>query len=282
MLRHHTRNVGGNKRNMKKIIAITLFSILTISNSIGQKSLDYDMLFDAKFGSSDRTHYYRIIGDSILVKKSRWHSYAFQTNGGKEVLLKLKEYDKQLDTIRCVTPLVNVVSSGKNIMYDSKYETYMKVDALPSQYYKNIPELSRKSQYNILDMLSKWTQKYAIEIAKTDSVWISLSSFNEDELITKATIAEKSSSGEEKYTYFINTKCIHQFTKKQDGKMVREVQYISSKTYPNNYKFTDYLKGKPKYSGQYKEGKKNGKWKYYDDDGNILKTEKYKLGVLAE
>ena len=38
--------------------------------------------------------------------------------------------------------------------------------------------------------------------------------------------------------------------------------------------------GKTKTTGQYKEGEKNGKWLTYDDKGELVKTEKYKLGEL--
>lgn len=37
-----------------------------------------------------------------------------------------------------------------------------------------------------------------------------------------------------------------------------------------------YMKnGKIRYKGQYKDGEKIGGWEFYDDNGNLLKTEKY-------
>jgi len=35
-----------------------------------------------------------------------------------------------------------------------------------------------------------------------------------------------------------------------------------------------------KVTGKYRRGKKQGRWQYYDKDGKLLKTEKYKRGNL--
>tara|TARA_B100001146_G_scaffold113557_1_gene100081 strand:+ start:722 stop:874 length:153 start_codon:yes stop_codon:yes gene_type:complete len=41
------------------------------------------------------------------------------------------------------------------------------------------------------------------------------------------------------------------------------------------------LKHKGNYKN-YKEGKKEGLWEYYDEEGNLTKTEEYKDGVLHQ
>ncbi len=46
--------------------------------------------------------------------------------------------------------------------------------------------------------------------------------------------------------------------------------------------FKYYRSGELKISGRYKDGKKNGDWKYYNKKGKINKIETYKNGKLVE
>ena len=43
-----------------------------------------------------------------------------------------------------------------------------------------------------------------------------------------------------------------------------------------------YENGKLKLRGNYKEDKKEGKWEYFDEEGNLTGTEKYKNDDLVE
>jgi antitoxin component YwqK of YwqJK toxin-antitoxin module len=44
--------------------------------------------------------------------------------------------------------------------------------------------------------------------------------------------------------------------------------------------FMYYQNGKLQVSGNYKNGQKNGDWKYYDESGKLIRTEKYSDGKL--
>lgn len=46
--------------------------------------------------------------------------------------------------------------------------------------------------------------------------------------------------------------------------------------------FKYYKSGKLEIAGHFKDGKKNGKWKYYSEDGKIQKVEHYQKGKLIK
>jgi len=55
--------------------------------------------------------------------------------------------------------------------------------------------------------------------------------------------------------------------------------FIDNQTY--NVKFYSSI-GKIHHTGHIKEGNKHGTWKYFDKSGNLIKKEKYKLGIIKK
>lgn len=43
-----------------------------------------------------------------------------------------------------------------------------------------------------------------------------------------------------------------------------------------------YENGNPRMEGEWKRGKKHGTWVYYDEEGNVVKTERYRRGKLLD
>lgn len=44
----------------------------------------------------------------------------------------------------------------------------------------------------------------------------------------------------------------------------------------------EYEDGQPRIEGEWKKGKKHGTWIYYDQEGNVVKSEKYRRGKLMD
>ncbi|WPP48573.1 toxin-antitoxin system YwqK family antitoxin [Catalinimonas niigatensis] len=44
----------------------------------------------------------------------------------------------------------------------------------------------------------------------------------------------------------------------------------------------EYENGQPRMEGEWKRGKKHGTWIYYDEEGNVVKSEKYRRGKLID
>lgn len=44
----------------------------------------------------------------------------------------------------------------------------------------------------------------------------------------------------------------------------------------------EYENGQPRMEGEWKRGKKHGTWIYYDEEGNVVKSEQYRRGKLID
>jgi hypothetical protein len=93
------------------------------------------------------------------------------------------------------------------------------------------------------------------------------------------------STGDKNRTYYDDAK-----TKLKEVFMTKEYNVINpdDPAHPDVYSkkfgpyFYYYENGKLKISGEYKDDEKSGTWKYYDEKGTLIKTEKYVDGKLVQ
>jgi antitoxin component YwqK of YwqJK toxin-antitoxin module len=88
---------------------------------------------------------------------------------------------------------------------------------------------------------------------------------------TKIYYDEANTKLKESYAY----KEVNVFSHTGDNSIV-DVRQVKHGPY-----FFYYESGKLKISGSYKDDKKDKEWKYYDEQGNLIKTEVYKNGELV-